>query len=130
MATANIFCSGCGESMIATVKFCSKCGTKNATLPAEEAPIIQQPQVIPAPAQRDYGPAPKSRLTAGLLGILLGGIGVHKFYLNKTGLGILYVLFCWTFIPALIGLIEGIIYLTQDDVTFGRQQMVAVQPSN
>jgi TM2 domain-containing membrane protein YozV len=61
---------------------------------------------------------------------LLGGIGVHKFYLNKVGLGILYIIFCWTFIPALIGLIEGIIYLTQDDVTFGRQQRVAVQPSS
>jgi TM2 domain-containing membrane protein YozV len=86
--------------------------------------------VIPAPAPGEYVPGAKSRVTAGLLGILIGGLGVHKFYLNKVGLGILYVLFCWTFVPAVIGLIEGIVYLTQDDVTFGRQQMVAVQRSS
>lgn len=130
MANLTIFCSGCGESMNASAKFCSKCGTKNATLPDAELPYNDAHKVIPAPVARDYGPVPKSRLAAGLLGILLGGIGVHKFYLNKVGLGIVYVLFCWTFVPAIIGFIEGIIYLTQDDVTFGRQQMVAVQPSN
>ena len=44
-----------------------------------------------------------------VLAILLGDIGVHKFYAGKIGLGIVYVIFCWTGIPALIGLIEGII---------------------
>jgi uncharacterized protein involved in response to NO len=34
------------------------------------------------------------------------------------GWGILYVLFCWTFIPALAGIIEGIIYLTKSDEEF------------
>ena len=129
MSTSTIYCTGCGEVMPADAQFCAKCGKRNATLPTESsapAPV----NYIPAPAPYEYVPAGKSRLTAGLLGILLGGIGVHKFYLNKAGLGILYILFCWTFIPALIGLIEGIIYLTQDDVTFGRQQRVAVQPSS
>jgi TM2 domain-containing membrane protein YozV len=127
MTKAPLFCSGCGESIPQASKFCSKCGTRNSTLEPE---VKEYQPVIPAPEIREYGPAPKSRIAAGLLGILLGGIGVHKFYLNKVGLGVVYVLFCWTFIPALIGLIEGIIYLTQDDVTFGRQQMVAVQKSN
>jgi TM2 domain-containing membrane protein YozV len=86
--------------------------------------------VIPAPAQPYVGPQPKSRVTAGLLGILLGGLGIHKFYLNKVGLGVLFILFSWTLIPSLIGLIEGIIYLTQDDYTFGQQQMVSVLPSS
>jgi TM2 domain-containing membrane protein YozV len=58
---------------------------------------------------------------------LLGGFGVHKFYLNKAGLGVLYILFSWTFVPSIIALIEGIIYLTQDDATFSRAQRVAVQ---
>ena len=60
----------------------------------------------------------KSRIAAGVLAILLGGIGVHKFYMGKIGMGILYLLFCWTGIPALIGLIEGIIYLTKSDDDF------------
>ena len=125
MSDSTIFCSGCGESMPADAQFCAKCGQRNVTLAAEPAP-----SVIPAPAPGDYTPGAKSRITAGILGILLGGIGVHKFYLNKVGLGILYLVFCWTAIPAIIGLVEGIIYLTQDDVTFGRQQMVAVQKSS
>jgi TM2 domain-containing membrane protein YozV len=60
----------------------------------------------------------KSRVTAGVLAILLGGIGVHKFYLGKTGWGIVYLIFCWTYIPSLIGLIEGIIYLASTDQSF------------
>ena len=60
----------------------------------------------------------KDKLTAGLLAILLGGFGAHKFYLGKTGMGILYLLFSWTTIPSIIGLIEGIMYLVADDATF------------
>ena len=36
-----------------------------------------------------------------LLAFFLGGIGVHKFYAGKIGTGILYILFCWTFIPSM-----------------------------
>ncbi|WP_240421094.1 TM2 domain-containing protein [Paenibacillus periandrae] len=60
----------------------------------------------------------KSKTTAGILAILLGSLGVHKFYLGKIGLGIVYLLFCWTGIPGLIGLIEGILYLTKTDEEF------------
>ncbi|TBL77334.1 TM2 domain-containing protein [Paenibacillus thalictri] len=60
----------------------------------------------------------KSRVTAGVLAILLGGFGIHKFYLGKIGIGIVYLLFCWTGIPSIIGLIEGILYLTKTDSEF------------
>lgn len=46
-----------------------------------------------------------------LLAFFLGGIGVHKFYAGKIGTGILYILFCWTFIPSIIAFIEFIIGL-------------------
>ena len=36
-------------------------------------------------------------------------LGVHKFFVNNTGLGLLYLLFCWTGIPGVIGIIEGIV---------------------
>jgi len=57
-------------------------------------------------------------MTAALLALFLGGIGAHKFYLGRTGIGILYLLFFWTFIPALISFIEGIIFLTMSDSDF------------
>jgi TM2 domain-containing membrane protein YozV len=63
----------------------------------------------------------KSKATAGILGILLGDFGAHKFYLGETGMGILYLVFFWTFIPGLIGLIEGIMYLTMTDDDFQRR---------
>lgn len=46
-----------------------------------------------------------------LLAFFLGGIGIHKFYAGKIGTGILYIVFCWTFIPAFIAFIEFIIAL-------------------
>jgi hypothetical protein len=41
-----------------------------------------------------------------LLALFLGGFGAHHFYLRRTGLGILYLLFFWSGIPALLGFIE------------------------
>jgi TM2 domain-containing membrane protein YozV len=60
----------------------------------------------------------KSRVVAGVLGILLGNFGAHKFYLGKIGMGILYLVFFWTGIPGIIGLIEGIMYLVKSDEEF------------
>ncbi len=44
-----------------------------------------------------------------LLAFFLGGTGLHKFYAHKYILGIIYALFCWTFIPSFIAFIEAII---------------------
>lgn len=60
----------------------------------------------------------RSRGTAAFLAIVLGGIGAHKFYLGKPGWGIAYFLFSWTFIPACLGFLEGIIYLTMSSKSF------------
>lgn len=58
------------------------------------------------------------RLAAVLFAILLGCFGAHKFYLGKIGMGLLYLLFCWTGIPGIIGVIEGILYITMTDDEF------------
>lgn len=63
----------------------------------------------------------RSKLAAGLLGIFLGSLGIHKFYLGKAGWGLIYLIFCWTYIPMILGFIEGIIYFCTDDVTFQRK---------
>lgn len=44
-----------------------------------------------------------------ILAFFLGGIGIHKFYAGKIGTGILYLVFCWTCIPALIAFIEFVV---------------------
>lgn len=45
--------------------------------------------------------------------ILLGSLGIHKFLAGKIGMGVLYLLFCWSGIPGIIGLIEGVVALTK-----------------
>ena len=63
----------------------------------------------------------KSKVAAGLLAIFLGGLGIHKFYLGKVGWGIVYIIFSWTWIPAIVGIIEGIVYLSMSDKEFHRK---------
>ena len=60
----------------------------------------------------------KSRVTTSLLAILLGGLGIHFFYLEAWGWGLISILLCWTYLPAIVGLILGIRYLTISDKEF------------
>ena len=90
-----MFCSGCGKEIHETARACPSCG-----------------------AQQKRARGEKNRIAAALLAFFLGGFGVHKFYLGKIGQGILYLVFCWTAIPAIIAFIEGIIYLCESDERF------------
>lgn len=66
------------------------------------------------------------KMVAGILGILLGGFGVHKFYLGMTTPGVIMLLitFFTCGIGSVIGLIEGIIYLTKSDQDFYQTYLV------
>ncbi|MGB8030572.1 MAG: NINE protein [Terracidiphilus sp.] len=55
---------------------------------------------------QQYNAARRDEVVGILLALFLGGFGVHHFYLRRTGLGILYICFCWTGIPSLLGFIE------------------------
>ena len=50
-----------------------------------------------------------NKLVYILLALFLGGIGAHKFYEGKYGMGVLYLLFCWTGIPAIAAVVDIII---------------------
>lgn len=60
----------------------------------------------------------KNKGTSALLAFFLGGLGIHQFYLGQSTKGIFYLLFCWTFIPSFIALIDFIILLSMSDDTF------------
>jgi len=68
-------------------------------------------------AQSEVG---QKKLVAGILGILLGSLGIHRFYLGDTTGGILRIVISAVTCGAggIIGLIEGIIYLTKSDDDF------------
>lgn len=63
----------------------------------------------------------KQKVIVSALAIFFGGFGAHKFYMGKTGWGILYLLFCWTGIPSLVGLIEGVRYFFMNGPEFERK---------
>lgn len=60
----------------------------------------------------------KNKTTAAVLALLLGGIGAHKFYLGKPVWGFVYLLLCFTFIPAVIGFFEGLNLLFMSEAAF------------
>lgn len=63
-------------------------------------------------------PSDKNRILAALLALFLGGFGIHKFYLGQKIWGVVYLLFFWTFIPAIAAFIEGILLLVMSDEKF------------
>lgn len=83
------------------------------------------PPTITAPPSA-FNPRASNKLPAGICGILLGGLGVHKFILGYTGAGLIMllvtVLTCGLAYPVMhiIGLVEGIIYLCKSDDEFVR----------
>lgn len=83
--------------------------------------------VYPMPGQRGRDDG-KSKVAAGILAILLGCLGIHKFYLGYTGPGVVMLL-CGTigwllivpgFVIWVISLVEGVTYLTKTDAEFER----------
>lgn len=93
-------------------------------------------------AKETFASNENKKILAGILGILFGGLGVHKFILgyNKEGgillgatlVGILLscvgvgLLIVW--IPGVVGFIEGIIYLTKSDADFHNTYQVGKKP--
>ena len=66
------------------------------------------------------GAQESKRIIAGILGILLGGLAIHKFVLGYTGTGVIQIIITLVTCGAgsIIGLIEGILYLTKSDEEF------------
>lgn len=118
-ADTETVCANCGYSLEATASDCSQ---EQCTVKPESQTNYTQNY------QQSVQRAPKDKLTAGLLGIFLGSLGIHKFYLgyNSTGVIMLLITILGTLVTfgaaavvmQVIGIVEGILYLTKDDVEF------------
>ena len=100
------FCKDCGSVINVRAEICPKCGVRQLPVHSGLA---------------STAPNGKSKLAAALFALFLGGIGIHKFYLGKVGWGIAYLLFCWTFIPAIVAFVEAILLFVMSDEEFNRK---------
>lgn len=91
------YCRSCGKSLVLDAVVCPYCGVQQKAFQG------------------------KSRIATALLAFFLGGFGLHRFYLGQMGLGLIYLLFCWTAIPSIIAFIEGIYFLLQSDEAFNEK---------
>ena len=90
-----------GEANATPYKFCPTCGEK----------VHKKAEICPHCGVRIAPPANSiSKLALLLITFFFGGIGGHKFYQKKYLLGVLYLLFFWTYIPSIAALVEFFIY--------------------
>lgn len=103
LAPVESFCRDCGAVIQSRAEICPKCGVR----------------------QRVVQAGSRNRTTAAIFAFFFGWFGVHKFYLGQSGAGVVYLLFCWTFIPAIIAFIEAIVLLSMSDAEFNARYNVA-----
>lgn len=130
---SNITCPICGGQKATQINNreyrCEYCGHTFAPVVPKpvQAPqqIVSQPSSNQNQAQQNFQSAfdstnssGKNRTTAAIMALFLGGFGGHQFYLGNIGKGFLYLVFCWTYIPGIMGFIEGIMLITQSDEDF------------
>jgi len=97
-----MFCKKCGSD-VGESKFCPSCGEAVDS-------------VGPAAGEKFIHPGKRvNKLAYALIAIFFGSFGIHRFYAGKIVSGIVYLLFCWTGIPGILGLIEGILALCRDN---------------
>ena len=114
-----MFCTKCGSQLSGQAEFCGSCGTRK---PSNTKTKTEPTTYVGQETHTNNVNPGKSRITAAVLALLVGGLGIHKFYMGKVWPGVVYVLLCWTYVPAVVALVEAIIYFTQNDETFATKQ--------
>ena len=116
-----MYCPHCGTEIREGAAFCTNCGARviydaNAESKDTADPFAAEKETVSIAADHVY--SDKSKIGAGLLGIFLGGLGIHNFYLGYTGKAVaqllLTLLSCGglSVVSWIWGLAEGIMILS------------------
>lgn len=111
-------CRYCGEWV---ARACERCGTPIRDEWAARGRCAECSRIALVERAPMVLTGRRNRVAAALFALLLGGFGAHKFYLGHVGMGVLYFLFCWTMIPSVVAMFEGISYLLATDEEFRRR---------
>jgi len=104
VALATLPCAACGEEVDVRAEACPACGA-------------WQPEVSVIRRRAQRG-GPKSKGTATLLALCLGGVGAHRFYLGQWKIGLAMLALCWTFLPVLVGVVDFVRLAFMSDLDF------------
>lgn len=117
-----MYCRNCGQPLNSKADYCIKCGVGvgkgSEYCPGCGAKVSEIADVCIRCGTSLSKPSTKSKVVAGLLGISLGWLGIHNFYLGYIGKGIAQLLLTvltlgfLAWISGIWGLIEGILILT------------------
>ena len=117
------YCTKCGAINDDTAQYCSNCQAVLTPVSTGYQPL----QSVNPNALTDWrSMGADKKLVAGILAIIAGSLGVHKFVLGYTTEGVIMllvtVLTCGIagIAMSIIGIIEGIMYLTKSDEEFVR----------
>jgi TM2 domain-containing membrane protein YozV len=111
------YCTRCGAANDELAQYCSNCQFPLSPISTGYQPLqsVNRGEMTNWQAM-----GADKKLPAGLCGILLGGFGVHKFILGYTNEGIIQLVLGVCGVGWILGIIEGIIYLTKSDEEFVR----------
>ena len=118
------YCFECGDLIDRDAPACPRCGASQPDIGVQAAPVADAEDDL-TPYEVAMGPRParpraanRSKVVAALFALFTGIFGLHKFYLGRPAAGALYLVFCWTFIPAVIGFFEGLELLAMSEDRF------------
>lgn len=117
------YCTKCGAVNDDTAQHCVNCQTPLSPTGGYQPMQSVNPGAQGGSSMTDYkAMGADKKIIAGICGILLGGFGVHKFILGYTTEGIIQIVITLVTcgIGSVVGLVEGIIYLTKSDEEFVR----------
>ncbi|MBS3740627.1 MAG: NINE protein [Candidatus Cloacimonetes bacterium] len=142
-----MYCRNCGYKISDNAEVCTNCGFKpltgnsycqNCGAETKEKQVICVECGVELQDESTISSEGKSKVAAGVLAIILGALGVHKFYLGYMNQG--FVMLLVTIIGSIltlglaaaimgtIGLVEGIIYLTKSDKEFYQEYVKNKKP--
>lgn len=113
-----MFCKNCSHEIDKNATFCPFCGTPVSD---KSGNAMQDTEVKSYRKKENLNQ--HFHIIVGIVAIVLGPFGVHKYLMGRRWIWLIYAIFSWTFVPAIVGIIEGILYLSCSEEKFEQKYL-------